>query len=73
MNNVINMFENTKVSDYGPASFDIDQVAPNYCGGSITLVYSIADNCSSDSVTATFSITDEADVVLSAPDDSTTS
>ena len=54
------------------ASFDIDQVAPNYCGGSITLVYSIADNCSSDSVTATFSITEAPEIVITLPEVDTT-
>jgi hypothetical protein len=30
MNNVINMFENAKVADYGPADFDIDQAPLTY-------------------------------------------
>ena len=46
--------------------------APSLCeGGSVTLTYSIADNCSQDSVTATFSLTHGDSVDVSGPADST--
>ncbi|MFM2212758.1 MAG: hypothetical protein RL427_21, partial [Bacteroidota bacterium] len=52
------------------AQFNISEFgAPNLCqGGSVSLTYSIADNCTQDSATATFSITPSTPVNVVGPD-----
>jgi len=57
------------------AQFNITEFqAPRLCeGGSVTLTYSIADNCSQDSATSTFSLTHGASVDVTGPTNSSTS
>ncbi|MCL9807708.1 hypothetical protein NAT51_19475, partial [Flavobacterium amniphilum] len=53
----------------GTAQFSGDpRVAPSLCtGGTVNVTYSIADNCSQDSVSASFTLNGEADVDVSGP------
>ncbi|MGC4040184.1 MAG: T9SS type A sorting domain-containing protein [Flavobacterium sp.] len=54
------------------AHFNTSAQAPRICvGGSVTLTYSINDNCSQDSVTATFTITPTPNVVFNCGNDVT--
>jgi hypothetical protein len=66
----------TTVNDGCDASASFGQngagTAPDYClGGTVSLTYSIADNCSQDSVTASFTITPSAPVNVVGPADLT--
>ncbi|MFC7772244.1 hypothetical protein, partial [Flavobacterium sp. GCM10027622] len=50
------------------------RVAPRLCdGGVVNVTYSIADNCSRDSVSASFTLNGEADVDVAGPGNSSTS
>ncbi|MFC7772241.1 hypothetical protein, partial [Flavobacterium sp. GCM10027622] len=50
------------------------RVAPRLCdGGVVNVTYSIADNCSQDSVSASFTLNGEADVDVAGPGNSSTS
>ncbi|WP_412476539.1 T9SS type A sorting domain-containing protein [Flavobacterium sp. TBRC 19031] len=57
------------------AQFNISEFqAPRLCdGGSVSLTYSIADNCSEDSVSATFTITPSTPVNVEGPESVTAS
>ena len=58
----------------GTAQFNISEFqAPDLCkGGSVSLTYSISDNCTNDSASATFTVTPAAPIVVNNPSDSTT-
>ncbi|MFC4818566.1 hypothetical protein, partial [Flavobacterium sp. GCM10023249] len=59
----------------GTAQFTGDpRIAPSLCnGGTVNVTYSIADSCTDDSVTASFTLNSEADVDVAGPGNSSTS
>ena len=66
---IVNMGCAVSTNGGSPAVFSGDpRVSPNLCtGGSVTATYSISDNCSQDSVSATFTITPSAPVAVTGP------